>query len=70
MTLTENQKAWIASSIQTFVSSFLTVFGSTLATGSIEWTVAFWGSIAMVAVRAAIKAVFQTTSFPVLGGRK
>jgi hypothetical protein len=68
--LNQNQLNWVASSLQTFVSSFLTVLGATLANGNIEWTWAFWGAISMVAVRAAIKAVFQNTTIPALGGKR
>jgi hypothetical protein len=68
--MSEKTREFIASAIQTFVATFLTVFGATLANGSIEWTVAFWGSIAMVAVRAAVKAVLQQTTVPALGGKR
>lgn len=67
--LTPNQIAWASSAIQTFLASFLTVAGATLSSG-IEWTWAFWGSLAMVAIRAAIKAVFAETTIPILGGIK
>ena len=60
----------IASALQTFISSFLVVFGSTLANGTIQWTWAFWGAIAVTALRAGLKAVFQKTTIPVLGGKK
>jgi len=67
MQLTDAQKAWIASSIQTFLSTFLLVVGSTIQNG-IEWSAAFWGALALTALRAGIKAVFQKTSIPILGG--
>jgi hypothetical protein len=68
--MSENTKAFIVSAIQTFVATFLSVLGATLATGSVEWTGAFWSSILLVAVRAAVKAVFQKTSIPILGGQR
>jgi len=67
MTLTDKQREWLASSIQTFLATFLTVAGATLSSG-IQWSWAFWGSLVMVAVRAAIKAVLKTTPIPILGG--
>lgn len=67
--MSERTIQFIASALQTFVSSFLMVLGTTLASGTIQWTWAFWGSIGMVALRAAIKAVFQKTTIPVLSGR-
>lgn len=60
---------FIASASQTFVSSFLMVLGTTLANGDIQWTWAFWGAVGMIALRAAIKAVFQKTTIPALGGK-
>ena len=57
--LSQNQIAWISSAIQTFVATFLTVIGSSLSTGVIQWSWAFWGAIALTAVRAGIKAIFQ-----------
>ena len=68
MTLSENQKAWIASSFQTFLATALTVIGSTIASG-VEWTTAFWIGVLITAVRAAVKAVFAQTSIPILGGK-
>jgi VIT1/CCC1 family predicted Fe2+/Mn2+ transporter len=69
MELTDKQKEWIASSIQTFLATFLTVAGTTLSSG-IQWSWVFWGSLAMVAVRAAVKAVLAKTPVPILGGVK
>ena len=69
MQLTQKQIEWLSSSIQTFLATFLTVAGATLASG-IEWTTAFWGALALTAVRAAIKAVFAKSTIPILGGVK
>jgi hypothetical protein len=69
MQLTEKQVEWLSSSLQTFLATFLTVAGATLSNG-VEWSWAFWGSLAMVAVRAGLKAMLQKTSFPLLGGIK
>jgi hypothetical protein len=68
--MSENTKQFLVSAIQTFTATFLTVIGTTLANGSIEWTGAFWSSILLVAVRAAVKAVFQKTTIPILGGKR
>jgi len=67
MQLTDKQIEWLSSSLQTFLATFLTVSGATLSSG-IQWSWAFWGSLAMVAVRAGLKAVLQKTSIPILGG--
>jgi hypothetical protein len=68
--MSENTKLWIASSIQTFAATFLSVVGMTLAEGDIVWTGAFWSGVLLVAVRAAIKAVLSKTTIPMLGGKK
>ena len=70
MLLTQNQIDWISSSLQTFLATFLSTVGATLLDGDIAWTGAFWASVLLVAVRAAIKAVFQKTTIPILGGRR
>lgn len=67
--LSQNQIDWISSSLQTFVATFLSVVGATLSEGAIAWTGAFWSSVLLVAVRAAIKAVLAKTTVPILGGK-
>ena len=68
--LSDVQKKWIASSIQTFISSFFTIIGLTLQSGSIQWTSAFWIGLILTSVRAAFKAIFEKSSIPLLGGIK
>lgn len=67
--MSDTTKAFCASAIQTFLATFLTVAGGTIASG-VEWSSAFWIGIAITASRAALKAIFQTTSIPILGGKK
>jgi hypothetical protein len=67
--MSENTKKILASAINTFASTFLVVAGATISSG-VEWTTAFWMSVAMTAVRAALKAVLQQTTLPILGKRK
>ena len=68
--MSENTRVWLASAIQTFVATFLTAVGSTLMSGDIAWTGAFWAGIVLVAVRAGIKAVFEKSTIPALGGKR
>lgn len=68
--MNEVLKEHLISAGQTFVSTFLTVLGGTLATGEIAWTGAFWGAVILTAVRAGIKEVFARLAPTTLGGRK
>ena len=68
--MSENTRVWLASSIQTFVATFLSAGGSSLINGDIAWTGAFWAGIILVAVRAGIKAVFEKSTIPALGGKR
>ncbi len=67
--MSENTKTFIASAVQTFLATFLTVIATTLSNGDIAWTGAFWSAVLISAVRAAIKAVLAKTSMPLLGGK-
>jgi len=60
----------IRSGIQTFLTTFIVVVGTTLQDGAILWTGAFWSSLVLVAVRAGVKEVFAKFATPALGGRK
>lgn len=68
--MNEIVKEHLISAGQTFVSTFLVVLGTTIATGQIAWTGAFWSSVLLVAVRAGIKEVFARVAPVSLGGRK
>lgn len=49
------------SALATFITSFVVVLGIQLTSGvPIEWNTTFWFTTLMVAVRGAIKAVFET----------
>lgn len=63
-------KEHLISASQTFVSTFLTVLGATLASGDILWTGAFWSGLLLVAVRAAVKEVIARFASPSFGGRR
>lgn len=63
-------KAHLVSAAQTFLVTFLIVAGTTLQNGAIEWSASFWGSVAMAAGRAAIKAVWEAWMPHTLGGKK
>ena len=60
----------LVSALQTFLATFLSVAGTTLATGTIQWTGAFWLSVFLVCVRAGVKEVFARLAPVALGGRK
>ncbi len=63
-------KEHLVSGLQTFITTFLVVLGTTLAQGDILWSSAFWGAVTLVAARAAIKEVFAQFAPIALGGRK
>lgn len=62
-------KEHLISASQTFIATFLTIAGTTLAHGQIEWTTAFWFSIVLIAARGALKEVISRTLPTTLGGR-
>lgn len=69
--LSDKNKERVISLFNTFGSTFiLTVATLLLATGSPEWTVAFWGGLLTAGVREAFKAVVATYVPVRLGGRK
>ncbi len=70
MMLSDTTKAELISAFNTFLASFLLVVATTVSTGSIEWTIAFWGAIFSAALRSAIKAAINTFVPVRLGGRK
>lgn len=54
---------YLVSSITTFATTFIVVLGGELANGTpATWTWAVVGSLGMVALRAAIKAVIEAIS--------
>lgn len=59
----------LISALQTFVATFLVVFGTTLSQGHVIWTLTFFSAIGMAAARAAIKEVFAQFAPKSLGGR-
>lgn len=60
----------LVSGLHTFITVFVTVLGTTLSAGDLQWTGAFWSSVLLVAVRAGVKEVFARLATPSLGGRK
>lgn len=63
-------KTHIVSIAQTFVSAFLLAFGSSIATGiTLQWTYAFWVSLAIAAARQAVKIVWESLMPNTLGGK-
>jgi len=63
-------KEHILSAVQTFAATFLLVVGTTLSSGTVEWTSAFWSALALSAARAALKEVLARFAPVSLGGRK
>jgi len=62
-------KEHIVSGLQTFASSFIFVFATTLVNGDIQWTSAFWISVCLTALRGAIKELLARFASPKFGGR-
>lgn len=63
-------KGHLISALQTFIATFIIVFGTTLSQGEVVWSSAFWASLALVAVRAGVKEVIARFAPLSLGGRK
>lgn len=58
--MNETFKRYLVSSLSTFLATFLSVLGAQISmAGHVEFTFAFWSGIAIVAVRAATKAVVE-----------
>ncbi len=68
--ISDELKVKLVSALNTFIASFLTVVGTTLLTGGIQWSWAFWAAIGIAAVRAAVKAVIDQFVPQKLGGKK
>ncbi len=68
--MSEIIKDHLVSALQTFLATFFSVIGASLASGHIEFTGAFVGALALTAVRAGVKAMFQKWAPPALGGLK
>lgn len=66
--LSDSQKTWLASHIQTFLATFFTTIGASLTTG-LQWKFAFFSALLVTAVRAGFKSAFQASSFSLLGGK-
>lgn len=68
--MSDTLKAQLISALNTFVAAFVPAVATVLSTGAITWTWAFWGSVLLVAVRVAVKAVINSFVPVRLGGRK
>ena len=63
-------KVRIISTFNTFASTFIvTLSAGIIAAGNLEWSVAFWGSLSVAALRSAWKAVFNLFLPIRLGGK-
>lgn len=61
----------LVSALQTFIATFLSALGVAIsATGTLQWTWAFWSALLLAAVRAAVREVFAQYAPAKLGGRK
>lgn len=63
-------KAGLVSAGNTALATFVTFVASSLASGDIKWTGAFWSALLVSAVRAAWKAVISKYVPVSLGGSK
>ncbi len=62
-------KDHLNSALQTFLASFIIAIASPLIGVPIQWTTAFWGSLALTALRVAIKAAAGAYAPEILGGK-
>lgn len=69
--MSDTLKVRLISWANTFVSAFLlAVAASITAVGAIEWTTAFWISLAMTGARAGIAELLKQFTPVRLGGKK
>lgn len=69
--MSDATKEKLVSAGYTFASTFILVLASSITVvGSLEWTTAFWGGLALAALRAGIKAVIGIYVPVALGGKK
>lgn len=54
------QSRYVLSSVNTFITVFVTTLGIQLSSGGIAWTGVFWFSVLIVCARAAVKAVMES----------
>lgn len=52
-------KRYLLSSLTTLVATFLSLLAMQINNGGIQWTVTFWVTAAMVALRGAVKALTE-----------
>ncbi len=58
------------SALNTFLAAFVLAIGTTLTTGGVQWSSAFWVAILLAAIRVAIKTVISQFVPVRLGGMK
>lgn len=69
--MSDKIKTELISAGNTFLSTFILAVATTItSTGGVEWSLAFWGAVALAALRVAIKAVINSFVPERLGGRK
>lgn len=69
--MSDKTKEKLLSAGYTFISTFILVLASSITmVGTLEWTTAFWGGLAISALRAGIKAVVGIYVPIALGGKK
>ena len=67
--MSDKIKGEIFSISQTFLASFILIIASLIVEGrDVQWTIAFWISITMGAIRSALKIVIQKYAPTYLGG--
>lgn len=62
-------KEHLVSIVQIFITTFITIAGLAIKEGTMEWTIAFWGSVVLSAVMAVVKELFAKFAPLSFGGR-
>lgn len=68
--MSDTIKTQLISALNTFVTAFIPAIATTLTTGAISWTWAFWGAVGLAALRIGVKAVISQFVPVRLGGAK
>lgn len=69
--LSDNAKTKIISAVNTFGSVLvITIAGTLVTTGNIEWSLAFWGGLFSAGIREGVKAMIAPFLPVRLGGKK
>lgn len=69
-TMSDQTKKILLSSLRVFISAFLPIVITSVSTGPVNWSFAFWFPVIIAAVSAGLKAITDPAIPPRLGGTK